>query len=83
MAVLNDADRLWCRQRFSQQISVDEEPCAASKAEVAAALAAIDDFIDSNMAIILTRVRAVTTNLTGRQIARLLAAVLARRLDRT
>lgn len=83
MAVLSDNDRAALRSAFTTALSTAFEPLGAlTKAELRAALNAVDDWVDANQASFNAALPLpARTELTASQKARLLASVVQRRFD--
>lgn len=80
MAILPIADRADIAAEFGRGVSDDRERCAAIKAEVRAAVDALDAFLDANAAAINTAIpQPARGTLTTPQKARLLMYVIRRR----
>lgn len=79
MAVLSDADRFVLRTNW---IAANDERARLTKAELAAALNAIDDFMHNNAAAINNAFpEPAKSTLSARQKARVLVEVLRRRFE--
>lgn len=80
MAVLIDADRAEIAAEFGRAISADHESCAALKADVRAAVNALDQFLNDNAAAVNSAIpQPARANLTTAQKARILMFVIQRR----
>lgn len=80
---LTAGQRTQIRGQFSREHLTRGEPCAFSKADLAAAVAAVDDWIDTNApAYNLALPLGFRTTATVAQKAALLCYVIQRRLDR-
>lgn len=82
MAVLSAADRAALRAIFSQDASSARTPLALSKADLLAAVDAVDTWVDSNASNFNQALPvAARTNLTAKQKAQLLMFVVRRRYE--
>lgn len=80
MAVLSNAIRLQIRAAFASLISQRREPFALTRAQLDAAIAATDDWIDANAAAFNTALPAAARNgLSAAQKAELFSFVALRR----
>jgi hypothetical protein len=82
MAVLPDADRHQIWARYMSDLSSEGDPLPLLKAELRAAVDAIDGWVDDNAAAFNAAIPLpARTALTARQKARLLAFVIRRRFE--
>lgn len=82
MAVLSDQDRITVAQRIMAELSTARETCGLTKPDLIAAVAAADDWANTNAASFNSALPAAArTTLTAAQKARLLAWVLLRRYE--
>lgn len=80
MAVLSDADRVAVWAEWMRLISADHELCGITKADLRAAVNALDDWINANAAAInLAIPQPARSSLTSAQKARLLTLIVTRR----
>ena len=80
MAVLSDADRGAVWADVMRQLSDARDPCAITKADLRAAVDALDTFLDTNAATINAAIpQPARSGLTTPQKARLLAYVALKR----
>lgn len=80
MAVLSDADRDVVWGEWMRDVSADHESCGITKAQLLAAVNAVDSWTDTNApAFNLALPTAARNNLTSAQKARLLMYVVRRR----
>lgn len=80
MATMTEPDRITTWAELMRAISADGEPVAINKAELKAAVDAIDDFFDANAATLNNALPAAAkAGLTTEQKARLLMAVISHR----
>lgn len=80
MAVLPDADRAGVWAEFMQRLSREAQGIAITKADLRAAVNALDDFLNTNAAAINTAIpQPARGSLTVAQKALLLMYVVARR----
>lgn len=83
MAVLIDADRQDTYVKAMQVISDERQSCAVTKAQLRAAVDAIDDWADSNATAFNNALPAAAkANLTAAQKALLFAWILLKRAGR-
>ena len=76
MAVLNETARVGLWKEFMSEISGDREPLDLSKAELRAAVNALDDWLDTNAILINAAIpQPARSNMTVSQKARLLSKV--------
>lgn len=83
MAVLADNDRGGVNARIQSDWSSEREQVAGvTKADIRAAINALDDFMNANAAVINTAIpQPARSALTARQKARLLVYVIRRRFE--
>lgn len=82
MAVLPVADRVAVRSQFSQNLSENWTPTSLTKADLIAAVNAIDDWVDLNaVSFNLAIPLPARTQLTAKQKAQLLFFVIRRRFE--
>jgi hypothetical protein len=82
MAILPDADRALVDQAFQSDLSSARTPCTLSKAELRAAINAIDQWADDNASEFNQAIPLpARTALTGKQKAELLFRVVRRRFE--
>jgi hypothetical protein len=80
MATLTDEERLQARAAFNQLNNAERNAIGITKADLAAAVAAIDSFFDTNAAAINNAIpQPARTALTTRQKAILVTAVIRKR----
>jgi hypothetical protein len=80
MAVLTDEERLQVRAAFNQLNNAERNAIGITKADLAAAVAAIDSFFDTNAAAINQAIpQPARAALTTRQKAILVTAVIRKR----
>lgn len=80
MAILSVTDREEIAAEYSRAISTEREPLAVNKANLRAAVAALDQYLQDNAASINTTIPLpARTALTTPQKARLLMFVIQRR----
>lgn len=77
MAVLSDPNRASLLAEFSSELSSLRESCTVSRADLRAAVNALDDYLNTNAAAINTAIpQPARANLTTVQKARLLSYVI-------
>lgn len=82
MAVLSNADRQAEWAEFMREISHEREAIAVDKNELRAAVNAIDDWVDANVASFNAAIpQPARSALTAKQKARLLMRVVKRRFE--
>jgi len=82
MATLPLNDRTDVQQQFSRALSDDRIPCATIKADILAAITAIDQWADDNAAEFNTAIpQPARAALTSKQKVQLLFFVLRRRFE--
>lgn len=80
MAVLSDIDRTAVSAEIQRQLSDAHESCGVTKAQLRAAIDALDDFLEANAAALNSAIpQPARGALTTAQKARLLAYVALRR----
>ncbi len=80
MAILTDEERLQVRAAFNQLNNAERNAIGITKADLAAAVAAIDSFFDTNAAAINQAIpQPARAALTTRQKAILVTAVIRKR----
>ena len=80
MAVLSDADRLELWAEYQRELSTVREPLALTKADLRAAVNALDDFLNTNAGTINSAIpQPARSALTTAQKARLLMFVIRQR----
>jgi hypothetical protein len=79
MAVMDAAGRLQAFRDMLDEIRKADTPCNTTKAQLQAAVDAIDDWLDANAAMNSALPAAARNGLTTPQKAMLLMAVIARR----
>lgn len=82
MAVLSDNDRFEIVKRFGSDLSASRTAFNLSRADLRAAINAIDDWVDANAAAFNTAIpQPARGTLTAKQKAQLLFFVVNRRFD--
>ena len=77
MAVLSDQNRASLQTAFASELSSLRESCTVSRADLRAAVNALDDFLNTNAAAINTAIpQPARSNLSTPQKARLLSYVI-------
>ncbi len=80
MAVLTEADRVFCRTQFAEQLSAEFESLGLIKSEVRAAIDATDSWINDNKASFNTALpEPARSTMNASQKARLFNLVSLRR----
>jgi hypothetical protein len=80
MAVLNDADRKTVWAEFMSTLSARREACSLKKAELRAAVDAIDAWVDANATAFNAAIpQPARTALTAKQKAEVLMFVVSKR----
>lgn len=80
MAVLLDADRVMCHAEFMQELSRSRQDAPLNKADLRAAVDAIDTWISSNAAAFNAAIpQPARAALTSAQKAQLFAAIVDKR----
>lgn len=84
MAALSNEDRTALWASIMQELSRDRQPCSITKAELRAAVDAIDGWIDANTVAFNTAIpQPARGALTTKQKARLLSLIVQRRFEVT
>ena len=82
MAVLSDADRVVVFRRIMERLSHSRVPISITKADLRAAVNAVDDWINTNAAAYNTAIpQPARGALTASQKAELLSAVALRKFE--
>lgn len=82
MAVLSDAKRAECNAELMRQLSALSETCGVTKADLRAAVNAIDDYLHTNAATINTAIpQPARGALTVAQKSRLMRLVMRKRFE--
>ncbi len=82
MATLSAEDRAIARKVFSQRLSEIRQVCGLSKAEILAAVNAVDQWIHDNQASFLAAFpEPAASTLTNKQKARLFLRIVDRRFE--
>lgn len=82
MAVLSDADRAAANRLFTDELSAAREPISVVKADLRAAVNAIDQWVDDNATSFNQAIpQPARAQLTAKQKARILLHVVRKRFE--